>query len=157
NFFWVAADDFNLDNKPDIAAVSGLWAMTFLNQGAGVFGGPMWKQALQQGGAADIAIGDVNKDGQVDVVTIANLFANTGIIVNQGGGALTMSSTYNDGMNGVALADINKDGKLDLIEAGGGSAFVTRLGNGDGTFQGPVSVNGVTANRIIAADLNSDG
>jgi hypothetical protein len=69
----------------------------------------------------------------------------------------------------VAVADVNRDGKPDLLVANGclnissgcrpnGSVSVL-LGNGDGTFQSPVtySSGGVLATAVVVADLNHDG
>lgn len=53
--------------------------------------------------------------------------------------------------------DFNNDGKPDLVL--GGTNIVLRLGNGDGTFQAPVTI-GAADNTILdmaAADLNADG
>jgi hypothetical protein len=57
-------------------------------------------------------------------------------------------------------ADFNNDGKLDIGFASGegNQAFVTMLGNGDGTFQSPIQQSPKYAPSIIAlADLNGDG
>lgn len=68
---------------------------------------------------------------------------------------------------GVAIADVNGDSKPDLLVAslcindncpdGGGEVSVL-LGNGDGTFQNPVSyyTGGVDAQAIAVADVNGD-
>ena len=57
----------------------------------------------------------------------------------------------------IAAADFNGDGKLDLAIISGNSAKIL-LGNGDGTFQSPLSVVlGVSPTRFSAADVNGDG
>jgi hypothetical protein len=60
------------------------------------------------------------------------------------------------------LVDVNGDGKPDLITVGpittNASAIEVAFGNGDGTFQTPVSYNvGAGANTFAVADFNSDG
>jgi hypothetical protein len=65
---------------------------------------------------------------------------------------------------GVLLADFNKDGKPDLlvIENPGASTLPTTiqvlLGNGDGTFQPPITTQGIAdLGTMAVADFNGDG
>jgi len=77
---------------------------------------------------------------------------------------------YNSGGNGassVAVADVNGDGKPDLVvtnlcansESCAYGSVSVLLGNGDGTFQPPVSYNsgGTLPNSLVVADVNGDG
>jgi len=61
----------------------------------------------------------------------------------------------------VVTADFNGDGKSDLAVADGGSQEVAiSLGNGDGTFQTPVTYStgtGCAPNYLATGDFNSDG
>jgi hypothetical protein len=74
------------------------------------------------------------------------------------GSALAVST----GPESVATADFNKDGILDLVVADPGSGEVSvALGEGDGTFQSPVSYTvgqGGSVNFMVAVgDFNADG
>jgi hypothetical protein len=59
------------------------------------------------------------------------------------------------------VADFNGDGKLDITVSTGGNAVQILLGNGDGTFQAPVSVTAAPSGTLIedvaVGDFNGDG
>jgi len=59
----------------------------------------------------------------------------------------------------MVAADFNRDGKLDLAFVhGGGSTLSVVLGNGDGTFQAPVSyATGNDSTHLATGDFNGDG
>jgi type II secretory pathway component GspD/PulD (secretin) len=59
----------------------------------------------------------------------------------------------------VAVGDFNGDGKLDLAVANEGDNTVSiLLGNGDGTFQTPITVpTGLAPDAIVTGDFNGDG
>jgi len=129
----------------------------------------------------------VNGDGKPDLL-VANCgsapgqscgFGGTvGVLLGNGDGTFQPAEKYDSGglsANSVAIADVNGDGKLDLLVAapywwcnssGGCSAngaVAVLPGNGNGTFQAPVTfLGGPHANvsaavSIASADLNGDG
>ena len=73
------------------------------------------------------------------------------------------SASYSSGgiaPTSVAMADLNGDGKLDLVVANGGTSTVgVLLGNGDGTFEAPVTYGSGGGEPLAVAigDLNGDG
>ncbi len=115
-----------------------------------------------------LAVGDFNGDGIPDVVT-ANTGANTlSVLLGNGDGSFQAARTIPVGAvpDAVAVADLAGNGILDLVVADGGNPSDHRgsdvqvlLGNGDGTFQKPVSYGaGINNPRgVTVADLNGDG
>src|ERR1700728_3531069 len=87
--------------------------------------------------------------------TSAKQIFKTAITSSSGG-----SETYN-----AATADLNGDGKLDVVMASqcssnncSNGAVTVLLGNGDGTYQTPVSYATGTSTRFVAlSDVNGDG
>ncbi len=65
-----------------------------------------------------------------------------------------------DSTVGVAAGDFNGDGKLDVVTLGSGSYLDVMLGNGDGTFQTPITNNVAVSNVFLEAiavgDFNGD-
>jgi VCBS repeat protein/centrosomal CEP192-like protein/FG-GAP repeat protein len=172
-----ATGDFNGDGKLDVVNVdSGSNINVMLGNGNGTFQAPISINIA----AANIfyeaiAVGDFNGDHLLDVALWA-INASTGntevhIFQGNGAGGLTFSAThpapnsnsFNPGPSSIVAADVNGDGKLDLVALTPYNGVFIFLGNGDGTFQTPVSyANSCTAgagscNALAVADLNGDG
>jgi hypothetical protein len=131
------------------------------------------------GGLGSVAVGDVNGDGQPDLV-VANKCGNdsscvitsngtVGVLLGNGDGTFQTAVTYSSGVFGayaVAVADVNGDRKPDLVVANlcasssdcnNGSVSVL-LGNGDGTFQTALTYGvGNQPMSVVVADVNGDG
>jgi|GEM_PF-1256326 len=108
----------------------------------------------------DVAYGDFNSDGNLDLAYQANFGPNnpTGLAVSLGNGDGSFKPGWrkDDGtVVGVLVGDFNQDGKLDLIV---GNCCITKvfLGNGDGTFTLLKTYNFGGLMRL-AGDFNGDG
>ena len=163
--------DINNDGKPDIliAAASGLYYA--LGNGDGTFADPT---ALPLGGNLGCvlnngAAGDLNNDGEPDLVfTLGGCgqgdFPDPGYftLLNNGDGTYTPSFTgFGDGPYSVSLVDMNNDGNLDIvlldITETGNIVYVIP-GNGDGTFNPPVSVTQYAdMYSVLTGDYDGDG
>lgn len=151
--------DVNGDGKQDVLIGGNGSAAVLYGKGNGTFQPPV---LLSSGSYAlvDVAAGDLNGDGRIDLVcAIAN---NAGIAVflqNADGSFSAGQVLVTDSSNGaaVAVADFDQDGKLDaLLSAWGEEIYLA--GNGDGTFQGPFYVEGgANTGPIALADFNRDG
>ncbi len=109
-----------------------------------------------------VAIGDVNNDGNSDII-VANYGADSlGYLRGNGDGSfqgMVVVATVSRPTS-VALGDLNGDGILDIVNTTftGGGSFSFLRGNGNGTFQPPVSQGTATSPiHIAVSDLNSDG
>jgi len=107
----------------------------FTNQGAGAPGQflPSTAQpALTVApGSYNLEVGDVNRDGHVDVAVCQKAPDNLALFLGTGSGTLTQIATQLTGTEPemVRMADLNADGQADLVTANSGSNNVTVLLN----------------------------
>ena len=154
----VAVGDFNGDGKPDIAATSysNGSVSVFLNKGdgTGTFGA---EQVFAVGGSAEaLAVGDVNGDGKLDIVTANGDSNSVSVLLGKGDGTFGTAQVYATGgsANSIALGDFNKDRALDIVITG--TELDVLLNNGDGTFAAAQKV-GSGGSDVVVADFNGDG
>jgi hypothetical protein len=116
-----------------------------------------------------VAVADVNGDGIPDIVTGNWSGGTVSVLLGNGNGTFQAPVNYTIAASAVvtsiAVADVNGDGKPDIIACnsnGSNSTVNVLLGNGNGTFQAPVSYasggyGGDGAPGMVVADVNGDG
>ena len=166
----VASSDLNGDGNADLVVTdANTSAHVALGNGDGTFGA--FSTIALHSQPKGIAIADLNSDGIPDLAIAifgpAHAFeGEVAVLLAAGDGSFGSPVFYDLGTqqgNRVVATDLNSDGKLDLavaiqhgVHPTNGLAVLT--GNGDGTFQPAVlSVAGVNATDVAAADFNRDG
>jgi hypothetical protein len=177
-FTSLMAGDFNRDGKIDLAFYNddnSPIVYLLIGNGDGTFQAPV---AVTTGGYSLGAIGDFNQDGSLDFIALGlgykcGSFGSklcpgpTAVFPGNGDGTfqapLMAPSFYFDSIQ--LASDLDGDGNLDLagyaITSISGPTRVLQiavfLGNGDGSFQGPVTLAaGPQPEIVVAADLNGD-
>jgi hypothetical protein len=164
----LGAADFNADGYLDLAIINEISGVSpvVLGYGRGAFNGA--GDLFIDGFAVGAAVGDFNADNKLDV---AVAISGTGspaapgveISLGNGDGTFTLAngSPISVGQNPYAIVDgdFNGDGKLDLALADSlANTVIILLGNGDGTFQTPLTFAvGNQPEAIVAGDFNNDG
>jgi len=106
------------------------------------------------------AHGDVNGDGDLDVVCGVDGAGALGILSDGSGGFAASSITTGSGTaTSVALADVDRDGDLDLIEGlDGGAADLVWLNDGSGGFTSSgLTLGSDATGDVVVGDVDSDG
>ncbi|MGO4881457.1 MAG: FG-GAP repeat domain-containing protein [Bryobacteraceae bacterium] len=157
--------DFNLDGSPDLAQVTSQGFQVLFGTGKAETPFTQGPVTLLANAVCALSSGDVNGDGIPDLLVAAENpsgSAQGAIYVYLGNrdGSFTLKSTVplaNINTN-FAIADFNGDGNPDIATGG----YLIAYGNGDGTFQTPVSIfahapscNGFAS--VVAGDLNNNG
>ncbi len=154
--------DFNGDGRSDMLWFDGSGAVVLLGQTDGSF--TTVTTPLRIGAPPSFAVGDVNNDGKPDLVL--SYGDHLEIWLGNGDGTFRYSSSIDYFSQGVGIggqpivaADLDGDGNADIVVGpGSGSPALTIFyGNGDGTFQPPVTIPVSHAyTQIIEADVNGD-
>jgi hypothetical protein len=169
----VVIGDVNGDGHLDLVVANFEGGVgVLLGNGDGTFKAP-----VSYNGGYDpnsVVIGDVNGDGHLDLV-VADLCQDSGcsngavsVLLGNGDGTFKAPVTYSSGgviSYSAAIGDVNGDGHPDLVVTNldcGSDCFTSAvgvlIGNGDGTFQEPITYDaGGGKTALVITDVNGDG
>jgi hypothetical protein len=160
----VAIGDLNGDGLPDLAvanhgSITGTVSV-LLGTGAGGFG-PATNFSVGSGNPNSVAIGDLNGDGALDLVT-ASSPNRVAVLLGTGTGSFNAAIPFvllANNLSFVATADLNGDGLSDVVAVDPAQAKVFVMPSlGDGHFGQVTTVPGFFSPRGVAiGDLNGDG
>jgi hypothetical protein len=139
-----------------------------LNNGAGTFTAPALNPNTSVSGSPNrVALGDVDGDGDLDLLASSATNGTVSVRLNNGSGnftapALNPNPSVLSGAFTLALGDVDGDGDLDFVTANTSSNNASvRLNNGSGNFTAPATNPNPTLGNwpvgIALADIDGDG
>jgi len=176
----LAAGDVNGDNVPDLAVIGSTSYRVFAYYDE--YGNPVYGYVtdgyvnvlLGRGDGSFsarstvhvpytttvVAVGDMNNDGRLDVVTNSNVYTRSGVRVMLGNGDGTLQAGQEYGTEGAShlvLGDFNGDGATDVVTMPDLWRPTIYLGNGDGSLRIGQTNFGAGGGDLAVADVNGDG
>ena len=159
----LAAADFDNDGIVDLAVAdsapssnSSLYIL--LGNGDGTFASPVTISLGVQSISHSIAVGDFDRDGDLDLAVTSDSSKTLSILLGDGSGGFSVANTtITHFPQSVVAVDFDRDGKLDLAVADNTTVFVFP-GVGDGTFGSGIDiVQGSGPGFIAVGDFDRDG
>lgn len=162
--------DLNHDGKLDVVTADyhGDSVTVLLNDGTGKLNlRPAVSYPAQAGGATqNIAVGDLDHDGNLDLVATNPEVASISVLLGRADGTFGPANNLAVGIvratrpYSVVIADFNGDGNNDLaITDDTRRVIIVRLGRGDATFgpEASYEILGGQSFFLVARDMNRDG
>lgn len=161
----VVAGDFDGDADLDLVVGSGAVIPTIAlsNSGAGVFTDLGWSTYI--GDANDFEVGDLDLDGDLDVVAAAPAYglSSDHVRILLGNGTLSFTALPDLVESGpptaLALADLDVDGNLDILSVvTTHNTLRVRRGVGGAAYAPVVAIaTGTAPNDVVTIDVKGDG
>jgi hypothetical protein len=161
--------DVNADGKLDqiIANQVDNNVMVILGDGKGGFAQAPGSPFPAGNSPNDVAVGDVNGDGKLDLAFANHDTKYVTVLLGDGRGGFTAAAhspftvSSRPHPHGIAFGDFNSDGSLDFVVDDWGNNQVTVVfGDGKGSFASPgvsFSVGKMPYQKVRVADVNKDG
>jgi len=173
-------NDFNQDSRLDMVilktTIGSKGFLFFPGASDGAFGSPVTVLSLPEGQGvfSDLAAGDFNSDGALDIVTVSNdgpSARRVWVILNNGAGGFAPPLTFNirEFPTSITTGDFNSDGKTDLVIAVANlnndrtTDALLFLNDGNGGFGQPQEIRPNIGfflwipQKVKAVDLDNDG
>jgi hypothetical protein len=164
--------DFNNDLKPDIAVANGgsSSVSVLLNNGAGVFTPAPGSPYIVAGDPRAIAVGDLNSDTKLDIVTGAFNGDRISVLFNLGAGGFgnyaeyQLSATIYLRVTDLVIGDFNQDNlpdvaakSYDSAPGSGNANRITLFFNQGGGALGNRTDRNANGLTLVGGDFNRDG
>ena len=161
--------DLNADGNVDIVVANEKSgdASVLLGDGKGGFSQARGSPFPAGPSPNDIAVGDFNRDGRLDLAFANHETQHLTVLLGDGRGGFAQAPgspvtvTVRPHVHGIATADLNGDGNIDLVtDSWAEDRLEILFGDGKGRFRTPGSYVAVAKHpyqRIRVADLNGDG
>ena len=160
--YGIAVADFNNDSYPDIALSNGNGsAKLLMNDGSGNY--PTATDLISGGTGSSIMVteGDVDNDGDMDLVVCTNRHQPDKLYINDGTGTFTEVILPGSNKQGIAAgcADLDGDGYLDIVIGGEGQLDRILMNDGNGNYPTTVDIQeSITNTKIMKfGDIDGDG
>lgn len=163
---FVITGDVNNDHHPDIVVAldDDNTIRILLGDGEGNFVRGSLLSTGDTYSTSTLALGDLNKDGNLDVIAANYQASNVGLFLGFGDGTFTEMTVIfqksNFAPNFVKVTHINADQGLDIVISNGGGTggLVVLLGHGNGSFHKPllISTDGDILDAFAISDINGD-
>lgn len=162
----IRAGDFNHDGRLDLAVTNISYTRNdptvsiLLGNGDGTFQPPQNVRVGYQ--PTDLAIGDFNRDGSLDVAVASRVRPEVNVLLGHGDGSFSapvIAAVKQLPVYALAVGDLNNDGSPDIV-AGDHHYVSVLLGNGDGTYAEAQNYLANTGNwgaySTVLGDFNRD-
>lgn len=154
--------DFNGDGYKDIAICINYGSISLAwlpNLTGTTFGSLTTIDNLSNGNKRYLMkCGDMDNDGDIDIVTYSSFYARLNLYKNDGNGIFTTSLVQNEiGATSLAIADFDNDGDQDIFIGGNYNLGIYLIKNNNGIFASQSLIQSINVNVIEFADLDGDG